>query len=96
MYKVFEVKLEKDEIISEVISDDLVSRQTISVRDGKSLGMKEDVKYAMIEGSEEAIERAEEIFSEEDVGEAENAEKVREKIKEEDQAAAEGMGTVFG
>lgn len=96
MYKVFEVKLEKDEIISEVISDDLVSRQTISVRDGKSLGLKEGVKYAMIEGSEEAIERAEEIFSEEDVGEAENSEKVREKIKEEDQAAAEGMGTVFG
>lgn len=96
MYKVFEVKQESDNIISKVVSDDLISRQTISIRDGDSLGLDKDVNYVMIEGSEEAVEKATKIFSEEDVEEANNSEEVRKAIKKEDEAAAEGMGTVFG
>ena len=96
MYKVFEVDLDKDEIISDVISDDLVSRQTTSVRDGRSLGFDEDMKYVMVEGSEEAVEKAKELFSEHDVSESGQAKEIREAIKEEDESAAEGIGTVFG
>jgi len=43
MYAVFEVESEKFDLIQDVLSDELVSRQTTSIRDGKSLGMKEDV-----------------------------------------------------
>lgn len=96
MYVVFEVEKDKTEVISEVIADDLISRQTTSVRDGESLGMKEDYTYVMIEGSEEAIDKGKDLFSEEDIEEAENKEEVYEAIKKEDEKAAEGMGTVFG
>lgn len=96
MYKVFEIELDKDDIIPEVIEDDLISRQTTSVRDGKSLGFDENLKYVMVEGSEEATEKAKKLFSEHDVEESDDAEKVKEAIKKEDESAAEGIGTVFG
>jgi len=96
MYAVFEVDSEKFDLIQDVLSDELVSRQTTSIRDGKSLGMREDVNYFMVEGSEEAVEKAIGLFSEEGVEQAENAEEVKKAIEEEDQAAAQGMGTVFG
>ncbi|MGM0509757.1 MAG: hypothetical protein ACQESD_01335 [Thermoplasmatota archaeon] len=96
MYVVLEVEKDKTDVIPDIIADDLISRQTTSVRDGASLGMKEDYTYVMIEGSEEAIEKGKELFSEEDVEEAEDPEEVYEAIKKEDEKAAEGMGTVFG
>ncbi len=96
MYAVFEVDSDKFELIQDVLSDELVSRQTTSIRDGKSLGMKEDVNYFLVEGSEEAVERAVELFSEEGIEKAENAEEVKKAIEKEDEAAAQGMGTVFG
>lgn len=96
MYDVFVVDSEKKDIMDEIISDDLISRQTTSVRDGKSLGFEEDVFYALIEGSEEAIERAKELFSDEGIETADNSEEIKEAIKKEDEAAAQGMGTVFG
>lgn len=96
MYEVFVVDSEKKDIMDEIISDDLISRQTSSVRDGKSLGFKEGVFYALIEGSEEAIEKANELFSDEGIETVDDPEEIKEAIKKEDEAAAEGMGTVFG
>lgn len=96
MYAVFEVESEKFDLIQDVLSDELVSRQTTSIRDGKSLGMDEDVNYFLVEGSKEAVKRAEELFEEEGIEKAENAEEVKAAIEKEDEAAAQGMGTVFG
>ncbi|MFW5927726.1 MAG: hypothetical protein ACOCSL_00890 [Thermoplasmatota archaeon] len=96
MYAVFEVDSEKFDLIQDVLSDELVSRQTTSIRDGKSLGLKDDVNYFMVEGSEEAIDRATELFQQEGIEKAENADEVKKAIEKEDEAAAQGMGTVFG
>ncbi len=96
MYEVFEVKSEQMEVVDDILSDDLISRQNTDVKEGESLGFKQDITYVMVEGDEKAVEKAKEMFEENDVGVAENKEKVREKIKEEEEAAAEGVGTVFG
>lgn len=96
MYAVFEVDSEKFDLIQDVLSDELVSRQTTSIRDGKSLGLKDDVNYFMVEGIEEAIDRATELFEQEGIEKAENADEVKKTIEKEDEAAAQGMGTVFG
>jgi len=96
MYEVLEVKAKKKDVIDDILADDLISKQNTNVRDGGSLGFKEGVSYVMIEGSEEAVEKAVELFKEEGIEPAENREEVREKIKEEGEAAAEGIGTVFG
>ncbi len=96
MYEVLEVTAEKKDIIDDILSDDLISKQNTSVRDGGTLGFKENVSYVMIEGNEEAVEKAVKMFEDEDVEPAENSEEIRKKIKEEDEAAAQGIGTVFG
>jgi len=96
MYEVLEVEAEKKDVIDDILADDLISKQNTNVRDGESLGFKEGVSYVMIEGNEEAVEKAVELFKEKGVEPAENREKVKEKIKEEGEAAAQGIGTVFG
>ncbi len=96
MYEVFEVGSEKSDVISDILSDDLISRQNTHVREGDSLGFKENVTYVMVEGKEEAVKKAKDLFEEEGIEVAENKEEVKEKFKDEDQAAAEGVGTVFG
>jgi len=96
MYEVLEVEAEKKDVIDDILSDDLISKQNTKVREGSSLGFKEGVSYVMVEGSEEAVERAIELFKDEEIEPAENREEIRQKIKEEGEAAAEGMGTVFG
>ncbi|MBS3816394.1 MAG: hypothetical protein KGY76_02395 [Candidatus Thermoplasmatota archaeon] len=96
MYEVFEVGSGKSDLINDILSDDLISRQNTNVRDGASLGFKEDVTYVMVEGKEEAVEKARDLFKEEEVQVAENREEIKEKFKEEGEAAAEGIGTVFG
>ena len=96
MYEVFEVSSEKSKVMGEILSDDLISRQNTNIRDGESLGFKENVTYVMVEGKEEAVERAKKLFEEEGIDVAENREEVKDKFKEEGQAAAQGVGTVFG
>lgn len=96
MYEVFEVEEPKDDVLQDVISDEMVSRQNTTVREGKILGLKDDKKYLLIEGKEEAIEKAKELFSDEGIEPSEDADTVKEKIEEEDEAASAGMGTVFG
>ena len=82
--------------ISEVLKDDLVSRQSITTREAPALGMKSDLHLVFIEGAEEAIARAREIFKElgEPLPEPEAAEAFR-KIKEEEERASVGMGMIF-
>ncbi len=96
MYEVFEVVSEKKAVIGDILGDDLISRQNTDVKEGDSLGFKEDLTYVMVEGEEEAVEKARELFEEEGIDIADNKEEVREKIKEEEEAAAHGVGTVFG
>ncbi len=91
-----EVDAGKKDMVDDILSDDLISRQTTYVREGSSLGFKEGVLYVMVEGSEEAVERTIDLFEDEGVEPSSEREEVRKKIKEEDEAAAQGIGTVFG
>ena len=97
-YAIFEVKREDSRRIDQVLKDDLVSRQSITTRDASSLDIDKDVVYVKIEGSEEGVKRAEELFkdiSAKRLSEKE-AEEINEKIKAQDESAALGMGNIFG
>ena len=96
MYAIFELEKDKAKHIADVLSDDLISRQTTVVRDGAGLGLDKELTFVMIEGSEDAIEKGKEMFSEFKVQECKESEKIYEKIKEEEDAAAAGVGTIFG
>ncbi len=78
-----------------LLKDDLVSRASITFKEGGIIGKKEYFCY--ISGTDEQCKRAIEI-SKEFVKEAEPKDKddVIKKIKEEEARATEGLGGIFG
>jgi len=96
-YAIFSVDNEKKNKIKDILSDDLVSRQSITTRDAKALKIDKEVQFVLIEGDVKAIEKAKQLFQE--VGRLEEgslAEEVYNKLKEDEQGAAVGVGFIFG
>jgi hypothetical protein len=97
MYAVFRVDAEGKGKVDEILKDDLVSRQSISVQDAKSLELKIEGILVLVEGAEEAIARAEDLF--EGVGEKlgpPDAEAAHAAFKRQEEDVAAGVGTIFG
>ena len=97
MYVIFKVPVEKKGKVDQVLKDDLVSRQSIYVRDAQALMMDGKETYVLIEGSEEALKKAEELF--EEIGEkleGKDAEDLYSKIMGKEEDATGGMGLLFG
>jgi len=94
---IFEVKRENMGKINQMLKDDLVSRQSILTRDSSSLGMDGDVSFLKIEGSEEGLKRAKDLAKELEFTKLDKkkAEKINEKIMEQEESAADGMGMIF-
>jgi hypothetical protein len=96
-YVIFEVKPDETGKIEKIIKDDLVSRQSIVTRDSSSLNIKEKFTYLKIEGSEEGLKKAEEIAKELGLKKLDEkkAKKINDKISEQEDSAATGMGMIF-
>lgn len=96
-YVIFEVKSENNGKINKLIKDDLVSRQSILTRDSNSLDIKGDYTYVKIEGSKEGVKRAKELAKELELKKLDEkkAKKINEKIAEQEDSAASGMGMIF-
>jgi len=97
-YIIFEVKTEDAAKINQLMKDDLVSRQSLLTRDGPSIGVDSDNLFVKIEGSEDGLKRAEELGTEMGFSKLEEskAAEVDQKIKEQEESAADGMGMIFG
>ena len=76
---------------------DVAAKQSIKVRDAVSLGLKGEGSFFYITGTDEGVERCKELLKDfiEKVPQ-EDLEKAVEKIKDEDNAAAAGIGGIFG
>jgi hypothetical protein len=97
MHAIFKVPVENKGKVDQLLKDDLVSRQSITVRDASALSMEGKETYVLIEGSDEALEKADELF--EEIGEkleGGDAEATFSKIKEKEEEAQGGMGLLFG
>lgn len=96
-YIIFEVKSELLGKINQIIKDDLVSRQSILTRDSNSLNIKGDCSFLKIEGSPEGLKRAEELAKEFEFKklDTKKAKEINEKILEQEDSAADGMGMIF-
>ncbi len=96
-FVIFEVKTPDTAKIQDLLKDDMTSRQSIVIRDAKALGIKEDVTYVQIEGSPEGVKHAEAVAKE--LGFAtvpeKKAKEINDKIKQEENEAATGMGMIF-
>jgi len=96
-YVIFEVKAAEAGKIQTMLQDDIVNRQSIVIRDANSLDIKGAVSYLKVEGSAEGLKRAEALAKElgmEKVPEK-KAKKIDEKIREQEDSAATGMGMIF-
>ena len=96
-YVIFEVKSDEVGKINKLTKDDLVSRQSILTRDSSSLNMKGEFSYVKVEGSDNGIKRAEELAKELELKKLneKKAKEINEKILEQEDSAASGMGMIF-
>ena len=94
---IFEIKSEDAGKINKILSEDIVSRQSILTRDSNSLGLKGNFLYLKIEGSQEGIKKAEELAKEQGFKklDAKKTKEINEKIAEQEDSAATGMGMIF-
>ena len=74
---------------------DVAARQSIKIRDAKSLELEGEGSFFYITGSDEGVAKCKELL-EEFIEESPDLEKAKEKIIEEEESAAAGMGGIFG
>jgi hypothetical protein len=82
--------------LDQALADDRVSRQSHKIRDAATVGGPAGELYVLIEGSDDAVRRADELLAA--IGTKlplAEAETLRQKFKDEDEAAAAGMGLFF-
>jgi len=96
-YVIFEVKSAEAGKIQTMLQDDIVNRQSIVIRDANSLDVKGSVSFLKVEGSVEGLKRAEELAKELGMKKLpdKKAKKIEDKIKEQEDSAATGMGMIF-
>ena len=97
VYRVFRLPSAHAEKASVLLGDDLVSRQSVTLRDARSLGLKGDDRFIVVEGSEAALARAADLLK--DVApplDAAKADDVYRRLRSQDEQAASGMGLIFG
>ena len=92
------VKMENVRKAEETLKNDfdVAAKQSITIRDAKSLGFNLSGRFFLIDGNDEGVKKCKELIKE-FVFEIKEDElkKAREKIKQEEEAAAEGMGGIF-
>ncbi len=82
---------------NKLYADEVVSRQSITVKESSALGKGSDGYYVQIDGNEKAIEKASELL-----GNAARKLKGKEEkeiisaIEGQESTAAEGFGAIFG
>lgn len=96
---VFKVEPSKAAALTAITSDDTVSRQSIHTRDATALSLPGNHLYMRVQGSDAGVAQAKKIVSEQKIGEVlapAEADRVSKAIDAEEDAAAEGMGALFG
>lgn len=97
MYRVFRVPPNKAAAMDAVYHDNVAGRQSITVRDARTLGIGGEGNLVLIEGSGEGVGRAEALLKDSaTVLTGADAERAYQAFRSQDDEAASGMGLVFG
>jgi hypothetical protein len=75
---------------------DLVSRQSVTVRDAKTLGLPGDALLVLIEGEEAAVKASEGLFAFGERLDGADAEAARRAFQAHEESLASGVGLIFG
>ena len=74
---------------------DLASRQSITIRDAASLEIEDAGSFFYITGSDEGVTKCKELIKD-FIADSKNLEIAKQKISDEGDNAAQGMGAIFG
>jgi hypothetical protein len=96
VYRVFRVPTSQALKVEALLTDDLVSRQSITRRDAKTLGLPDEGLLVLVEGSQAGVERASALLADVPALEGAAADEVYRRLKLEEEDAASGLGLVFG
>lgn len=94
-YRVFRVKPSDRNRLEEALGDDILSRQSIQIRDARHFGVPGEHVYLFVEGEERGMLRADAIVLE-FAERAPEAEALYRMLKQEEDDAASGLGAIFG
>ena len=95
-WTIFSVPSSKKTELDAALADDIVSRQSHTVRTASALGGPADAIYVLVEGSADGIRRAEGLLGAMGVRpSAPDGEALYKKFKDEQEAASAGMGLFF-
>jgi hypothetical protein len=95
-WTLFAIPSSKRSELDSGLKDDLVSRQSQTVRDAAVMGGPSDTVYVLVEGSAEGVRRAESLLT--PVGtplRGADADRLYRRFKDEEEAASAGMGLFF-
>ncbi len=80
-----------------LLKDDTVSRASVIFKESKSLGFNDDKYLCYISGLEEACKKAKELTKNSaEVASKKEEEDIIKKIKQEEESAMSGFGSIFG
>lgn len=81
--------------LDEALGDDILSRQSLTLRDARHFGVPGDYVFLFVEGTDAGLLRADAVLL--DIGErAPGGDALYDMLKQEEDAAATGLGSVFG
>ncbi|HET6403868.1 MAG TPA: hypothetical protein VFH78_04420 [Candidatus Thermoplasmatota archaeon] len=81
--------------LDEALGDDILSRQSLTIRDARHFGVPGDWIFLFVEGEEKGIFRADAVLLE--IGErAPEGPVLYQMLKDEEDAAASSLGSVLG
>lgn len=102
MDRLYEIALEKKSLLTKILESDPYAQDSFArvgyrIRDGATLGEDKTKIYVYISSSEDFVKKADERLKEvAGIVQGENAARIIKKIKEEEEAAESGFGSLFG
>jgi len=94
-FQVYRVRAAQRAKLEEALADDILSRQSLQIRDARHFGVPGDWVFLFVDGSEAGILRADAVLL--DFAErAPDAKTLHDLLVAEDEAAASGLGSIFG
>ena len=97
MYRIFRIPPAKLGAVDGVYQDNVAGRQSITVREARTLGGGGEGSLVLVEGSDEGVARAAELLKDQATPlTGADAEAAYKAFRSQDDEAASGMGLVFG
>lgn len=97
MYRVFRLPSAQLAAMDAVYQDNVAGRQSITVREARTLGVGGEGSLVLVEGSAEGVARAEELLKDHAAAlTGVDAESAYKAFRSQDDEAASGLGLIFG